>query len=293
MVSKDEAIFSLAKDIMRKIKRDDVKLSNVLLQAAELSHLIGLSKKNKFFSDGSQNAEKSQIYLDTYNSTIEATKDPPISITSANPSEFVGLSFRGHKGNYLERQNIMKQRKNAIQTIAHYRAKTYEFVMKVYYTYLFGQEASSILDDYKKRVPKEILKKMPDLKDSFEVINKNISSTNPREWAAVASECRNILIKLSSQLWKKNDEKFKRPNGDIIETTGEKNKLIAYIDTKISGSKLKKSQNLKLCGIIHEIFNMGGKQKRKIEKKEVSTSVIDTYIFLAELIDYTDLQSVV
>jgi len=52
MVNKDEAIFNLSKDIMRKIKRDDVRLSNVLLQAAELSHLIGLHENIKFFSDG-------------------------------------------------------------------------------------------------------------------------------------------------------------------------------------------------------------------------------------------------
>ena len=78
MVNKDEAIFNLSKDIMRKIKRDDVRLSNVLLQAAELSHLIGLNENTKFFSDGSQNVEKSQVYLDTYASTIEAAKDPPV-----------------------------------------------------------------------------------------------------------------------------------------------------------------------------------------------------------------------
>jgi len=187
----------------------------------------------------------------------------------------------------------MQQRKNAIQTITHYKAKTYEFVMKVYYTYLFGQEVSSILDDYKKRVLNEILKKLPELKNSFEAINRNISSINPREWAAVASECRNILIKLSSQLWKRNDKNFKRPNGAIIEIIGEKNMLIAYIDKKIGWSKLKKSQNQKLCAIIHEIFDIGGKQKRKIGRNEASTSVIDTYIFLAELIAYTDLQPIV
>lgn len=292
MVSKNKAIFSLARDIMRKIKKDDVRLSNVLLQAAELSHLTGLDENIKFFNEGSQKVEKSQVYLDTYSSTIEAAKDPPISITSANPNELVGWS--AHKGNHLERQGIRLQQQNAIQTIAHYKALTYEFVMKVYYTYLFGQEVSTILDSYKERVLNEILKKFPELKEYFEVINENITSINTRGWAAVASECRNILIKLSGQLWKKTEKTFKRPNGKIIELRGkEKNMLIAYIDTKVSGSNLNKARNEKLCGIIHEIFEIGGKQKRKIEKTETSNSVIDTYIFLAELIDYTDLQPVV
>lgn len=290
MVSKNEAIFNLARDIMRKIKKDDVRLSNVLLQAAELSHLTGLDENIKFFSEGAKNVEKSQVYLDTYSSTIEAAKDPPISITSANPNEFVGWS--AHKGNSLERQDIRQQQQNAVQTIAHYKTQTYEFVMRVYYTYLFGQEASSILDDYKKRVSNEILKRFPELKDSFEVINENINSINPRDWAAVASECRNILIKLSGQLWKKTEKEFTRPNGDVIKIEGEKNMLIAYVDTKVGWPNLNKARDEKLCGIIHEVFGIGGKQKREIDKNEVSTSVVDTYIFLADLITYTDLQPV-
>ncbi|HEY4695991.1 MAG TPA: hypothetical protein VIH13_03800, partial [Candidatus Hydromicrobium sp.] len=64
MVSKNEAIFSLAKDIMRKIKKNDNRLSNILLQAAELSHLIGLDENIKYFSEGSREVEKSQVFLD-------------------------------------------------------------------------------------------------------------------------------------------------------------------------------------------------------------------------------------
>lgn len=291
MVTKSKAIFSLARDIMKKIKNNDIRLSNVLLQAAELSHLTGLDENIKFFTEGSQSVEKSQVFLDTYKSTIEAAKDPPIAITSANPNEFVGLST--HRSNSLERNSIRQQQQIAIKTIANYRAKTYEFVMKVYYIYLFGQEVSTILDSYKERVLDEILKKFPELKESFEVINENITSINTRGWAAVASECRNILIKLSSKLWKRKEKEFIRSNGEVIKVEGEKNKLIAYIDTKIGWVELNKARNTKLCGIIHEIFDIGGKQKREINKTEVETSVVNIYILIAELITYTDLNPVV
>ncbi|GAG02686.1 unnamed protein product, partial [marine sediment metagenome] len=44
--------------------------------------------------------------------------------------------------------------------------------------------------------------------------------------------------------------------------------------------KLKRSKNQKLYGIIHEIFDIGGKQKREIGKEEASTSVINIYFLL-------------
>ncbi len=291
MESKNKAIFSLARDILRKIKKDGVKLSNVLLQAAELSHLVGIEENIKFFTEGSQKVEKSQVYLDTYSSTIDAAKDPTFSISSANPHEMLG--WRIPKGNYLERQNIMQQQQNAIQTIAHYKTQTYEFVMKVYYAYLFGQEASSILDNYKKTVLNEVIKRLPELKQSFEVVNKNINSSNSREWAVIALECRNIFISLSSRLWKSVEKEYKHRSGKVIKTTGEKNKLLAYIDTKIGGSQLERARARRLSGTIHEVFAIAGKSKRKIEKSELSTIVIDTFIFLADLMTYTDLRPII
>jgi len=290
-VNKNEVIVSLAKDILRKIKKDNTKLSNILLQAAELSHLVGLDGNIDYFKEGSQKVEKSQVYLDTFSSTIEAAKDPNISITSANPTENVGWS--APKGNYLERKSILLKQQNAVQTIGSYKSETYEFVMKVYYTYLFGQEVGSILDSYKNIISKNILMKFSQFKSGFETISQNINGQNSRNWAAAASECRNILIILSSELWKRKKENFKRSKGKIIKVGGKnkKNKLIAYIDTKINSSNnIKKSKKEKLYAIIHEIFDIGGKQKRNINKNEVSTSVVDLYIFLAELINCTDLK---
>lgn len=290
MEEKNKAIFSLSRDILRKIKNNDVQLSNILLQAAELSHLVGHEENIKFFIEGSQKVEKSQIYLDTYASAIEATKDPTVSITSANPNEFVGWNMP--KGNHLERQNLRLQQQIAIQTIGNYKTQTYEYVMKIYYVYMFGNKASSILDEYKKKVTSEIAGRFPDLKSSFEILDKNINSGNPREWASVALECRSILINLSGQLWNLGTKNFKRRNGNNITTDGEKNKLIAYIETKIKGSELEKAMAERLCASVHEIFAIAGKSKRKVDKNELSTVVVSTFVLLADLITYTDLKPV-
>jgi hypothetical protein len=289
-MQKNKQIFSLARDILRKIKKDNVKLSNILLQAAELSHLTEINENIKFFMEGSKKVEKSQIYLDTYTTTIEAAKDPSISITSANPNEIVGWS--APRGNYLERQNIKKQRQDAIQTIAHYKTQTYEFAMKIYYAYLFGSAAETTLEEYKKIATREISKKFPELKQSFDVINKNYNSNNPKEWVAAVNECRNIFINLSGQLWKSKKKEFTRKNKDKIDLGKEKNKLIAYLETKIKGSNLERARAEKLCSIVHEVFTIGGKSKRKIDKNELFTAVVDTYIFLADLTTYTDLQPI-
>ena len=53
-----------------------------------------------------------------------------------------------------------------------------------------------------------------------------------------------------------------------------------------------KARAKKLFGIIHEVFTLGGKSKRKIEEKELSTVIVDVYVFLNDLVSYTDLKTV-
>lgn len=199
----------------------------------------------------------------------------------------------------LQFNSQLQQIKNLTTAISNYKricslvaSRIQDFAMKVYYTYKFGQEADSILEEYKKTAIEGIAKYFPDLNQSFEVINKNIGNSNPREWAAAALESRNIFIYLSGELWKSKKTSYECIDGRKIKIENEKNKLIAFIDTKMGATHEGKARAKKLFGIIHEIFTLGGKSKRKIEKKELSTIIIDTFVFLNDLISYTDLKPI-
>ncbi|MDO8621547.1 MAG: hypothetical protein Q7R31_04710 [Candidatus Levybacteria bacterium] len=199
----------------------------------------------------------------------------------------------------LQFNNQLQQIKNLTAARAIYKricsvvaSSIQDFATKIYYTYKFGQEADSILEEYRKTVLDGIAKYFPDLNQSFEVINKNSNNSNPREWSVATLESRNILIYLSGKLWTSREANYKCRDKQPIKVENEKNKLIAYVDMKMGASKEGKARAKKLFGIIHEIFTLGGKAKRKTEKKELSTVIIDTFVFLNDLMSYTDLKPI-
>ena len=199
----------------------------------------------------------------------------------------------------LQFNNQLQQIKNITATISTYKricslvaSKIQDFATQIYYTYKFGQKADSILEEYKKTALEGIVKHFPELNQSFEIINKNTSNSNSRGWSAAALETRNIFTYLAEKLFTAKMSSYKCRDTQVIKVENEKNKLIVYVDTKMGTSKEGRARAKKLFGIIHEIFTLGGKSKRKIDKKELSTVIIDTFVFLNDLISYTDLKPI-
>lgn len=93
-------------------------------------------------------------------------------------------------------------------------------------------------------------------------------------------------------LWKVKNSTYTCRDKEVIKIENEKNRLIAYVDTKMGTSHEGKARAKKLFGIIHEIFTLGGKSKREIDEKELSTAIVDVYVFLNDLISYTDMKPV-
>ncbi len=309
-MNKNQEIIKLAKEIIDDVELRRASAGDLVSKASRLASLVNDSSIKEWLNyekyGFSNTASSINLMKKTGRTYNEQTKigmwgsiyTQEMLIDNALAELEVIKSFKP-SGTYsaLQFQNQLQQVKTLNLSINTYRrictivtSSIQDFASKIYYSYKFGQKADSLIKKYQETTLKAIIKYFPELKESLEVIENNSSGANSRQRSAAGLECRNILINLSNKLWKNNQKEYKCRDGQTIKIQNEKNKLIAYVDIKMGNTNEGKAKAKKLFGVIHEVFALGGKSKRNIHETELSTTIIDIYVFLNDLATYTDLK---
>ena len=142
-MSKNREITQLAEEIMIDITNSRLPLHNILLKASRLSLLLDMPENVNIFKQWAEFAEQNQFVVETYSTNVEAAKDREVSISSANPSQYV----IGPVGNVFERQRLKEEAQKTVKFLSQYRTGTYNFVLGVYTKWQFGNIAESIFED--------------------------------------------------------------------------------------------------------------------------------------------------
>lgn len=311
-MDKDEEIVDLAKDIVDDAELKRVSVEALVLKASRLANLV-VDEDIKYWLNlekfGYSDKQPDLAYMAMTGRTFDTTTRIGLWGSIATQENLIDGSLaelevvKSFKptGTYsmLQFDGQVQRVKNLTSNISVYKnicsrvaSKIQDFATTVYYTRRIGREVNTLLKQFSTVATEGISKNFPDLRQSFETIDRNIANSNPRGWSAAALECRNILINLSGMLWGSKKKDYICKDGDKIRVDKEKNKLIAYVDTKMDGTNEGKARTKKMFGLIHEIFTLGGKSKRKINNRELPTIIIDTIVFINDLINYTDLKPI-
>jgi hypothetical protein len=308
-MNKNKEIIKLAEQIIEETETTKPSAKKIVYMAYRLAKLVddkSMTDWLKLEKFGYGNKEPDLTYMRqtgrTYNPTTKIGLWGSISVQedeiarkiieidhlkSFKPSgQWANVQFSGYQQQISTKLSSLAVYRRICSSVISY---VQEFATNIFYTYSFQESAVSIIDQEREKAMKKLFSRFPNLSDYFEVINEGVKSNNEKNWSASALQCRNILTYLSDELWKVKEKNYKCRDGDLIETVNEKNKLIAYIDSKIFGSRTNKSKALRLFKTVHEIFTIGGKSKRKIDRVEFITIVSQTYIFLVDLTNSTDL----
>src|SRR3990167_7703431 len=151
-MGKNEEITQLSDEIMQDLTSGVIPLHSALLKAARLSLLVGIPKNVQLFKDWAKYAEENSFVISSFNTSMEAAKDPNISVSSANEYERVTA---GISSNIFERTGLRTQAQKVANNSAFYRAEAYNFALNIYTTWKFGNIAQNIFE--KKREKSEIV----------------------------------------------------------------------------------------------------------------------------------------
>jgi hypothetical protein len=133
---------------------------------------------------------------------LEAAKDHDVSISSANPNQWVAAPM----GNFMERQGLHNRIFTASQRISSRRALLYQYASRRYYELKFSGVAQDVFSKVREKVDHEIGKYVPSSMQKFTAVHDNLSSENPEDWSNAVHSCRRILQDLADAVFPAQSE---------------------------------------------------------------------------------------
>lgn len=270
-MKRSEEITTLAKEILIDISDHRTPLHVSLLKASRLSLLLDMPANVTLFQNWAQDAETTEFIVGSFQSRIEAAKDPDISYAGEN-------RFYSPHGNSIERGAITSGVQSSVKTLAAYKTKTYNFVMGIYTRWQFGNIAESVFEKKRNRIEPVLPEIVVDIQSRLNSVEQNLRSENPEDWKNAVSSCRALLMDLSNKLMPpKSDE--------------EKGKYITRLQTYLfpMPSKTKKAVVKTLLDEMkHRIehtmdLTQGGAHHDRPEKEKAEDVVLYTYLILGEI----------
>ena len=227
--------------------------------------------------------------LETAKIGIEAAKDANISVSSANPNQFL----HAPSGNTLERGSLRSQAEISARRLAARRGLIHKYVNQKYYELKFSGIAEDIFSRLRERVDLSISTFIPDETKRLTAIYDNLASENSEDWSNAVHSCRRLLQALADKLFP--------PTTDTIKTVGKKeivikmgpdnyiNRLIGYIDSKNQSGRFKAlvGSDLNFIGDrLDSAFQAAQKGSHSdiIDRNEADRYVVNTYIIVGDVL---------
>lgn len=323
-MSKIQEAITLSDDIIKNIELSEIWIDEICLKAIRLSKLVddkewekwlnyevswypiwldwkwmpenfNIANKytnRKFIFWGNEyyfteTITELKVNMDVNREELRVSSDPNISVSSANPNQYVMPSF----GNSQRRTYLNDEIRKASWKLSKLKKDLYNYVAGINYWLKYEGTIEYIFSWMKEEVSSKIIWIDSSLETILSSIYDNLKSNNNVDWSNAVHNCRRLLYELANVLFPAtNDEK------DIwwwkkIKFSDENYilRLKEYILTKSWSKTFQKIvwNNLEYIGDkIWVIYNASTKWSHIVidDKKEAERYVINTYILLSDIL---------
>ena len=167
--------------------------------------------------------EQLQFELEAAKESLLVTQDADISITSANPKQYISAP----SGNKNERSSLRRSISKKAKFIAKRRAFIYEYVSSVHYEIKYSSISNDIFSRIRNKVDEKVGTLIPDSVKKFSAVYENLSSENTEDWSNAVHSCRRILQDTADVLYPARENK-------VIDVNGKKRTIKLGADNYIN-----------------------------------------------------------
>lgn len=280
---------SLAEEILANIELTEIPLANACLKAARLARLLNNPQQVGAFTKISSYIGQLESHIETSKIRLAAAQDPDVSVSSANPDQYVINPM----GNTFERDKITTEIFGSQEKLQEQKTAVYNYVLNTHYQLRFSSVPEELFETTRNRVDRKLAEMAPSAIKKFVSVYDNLKSTNPEDWSNAVHSCRRILQSVADVLYPPN------PKGLVeIERKGKKikvgpdnyiNRLIIYVEDNSKSERFEDivGSNLKFLGdrldAIYSAASKGSHTEIKT-RQEAERYIIYTYLLLGDLL---------
>lgn len=148
-----------------------------------------------------ESIEALETQVESAKMCIEAARDANISVSSANPSQFVNVW-----GNSFERKRLQNELQEAVRKLGARRSFVYAYISQKNIELKYSTIVSDAFSRIREFVDPLIGKLVPSSVQIFTAIYENLLSENPEDWSNAVHGCRRVLQDLADVLFPARDE---------------------------------------------------------------------------------------
>jgi hypothetical protein len=317
---------ALSQEILRNLELSEIPLSNIALKASRLARLLNDFDYQTIFAlevgghpstptgvppdawrltalAGRQYQQKKQDDTVTYAYTesisqleehlasarigIEAARDPNISLSSANPNQFVSAP----PGNTMERRTFQQTLATASARIAARKSFIYHYALRKHYELKFSGIASDVFSRIRERADSRIGLSIPESVKRFSAVHEYLRSENSEDWSNAVHSCRRILQDLADALFPAQGEERRASEGRPIKLGPDNyiNRLVCFAEDRSNSSRYTAivGSNLRFLGErLDAVFQAAQKGSHAdiVSREEADRYVVYTYMLVGDLL---------
>jgi len=221
---------------------------------------------------------------------IEAARDRDISISSANPDQWVAPPL----GNIFERQRLQDQVSALSRKLSSRQAFIYQYALRKHYELKFSGVVGDVFSRIRETADSMIGSLVPDAVQKFSAVYENLRSENPENWSNAVHSCRRILQDLADAVFppQSEDRIVKREKKEIAIKLGSDNyinRLICFAEDNSTSKRFKDlvGSHLTFLGDrLDSVFKAAqkGSHDTIISREEADRYVVYTYMIVADIL---------
>jgi hypothetical protein len=233
--------------------------------------------------------------LEEFSSSVElsiaAARDPDVSISSANPNQFISAPA----GNRAERTAIRTSSNTARKRLASRRSFLHGYALQKNHELKFSGIAGDIFSRTRERVDARIGEHVPAAVQKMAAVYENLCSENSEDWSNAVHSCRRILQDLADAVYPAREDK-------IVESGGRQrtirlgpdnyvNRIVAFLEEKTDSERFQAivGSHLSFMGErLDAVFQAAQKGSHSVVgKDEADRYVVYTYLLVGDVLSLT------
>ena len=233
-----------------------------------------------------ESIERLESVVESGKLALQAAQDREVSISSANPNQFV----RSPPGNTKERTYIRMGITSSTEKLANSRALIYEYTSRRHYELKFSGAAQDVFATVRDAVDRDIGNLVPTAVQKFAAVYENLKSDNPEDWSNAVHSCRRILQDLADAVYPPQTAKRVTSDGKEINVGPDAyiNRLVCFAEDNSSSDRFSElvGSHLRFLGDrLDAVFRAAQKGSHSIVgQAEANRYVVYTYMISGDIL---------